>query len=148
MGNNAPHIVNKRASYEYHILQKYASGIELLGTEIKSVRAGNVNLGDAYCLFIDDELYVKNIHIGQYKQASYNNHDPLRMRKLLLKKTEMKKLRNKASEKGLTIIPLRMFISETGFAKLEIAVAQGKKSFDKRESIKEKDLERARQRGQ
>ncbi len=139
-------IVNKRASYEYHILQKYTAGIQLLGTEIKSVRAGNVNLGDAFCFFINEELFIRGLHIGTYKQASFQNHEALRVRKILLKKTELRKLRVKAAEKGLTIIPLKMFISETGFAKIELAVAQGKKSYDKRESIKEKDLERERSR--
>lgn len=146
MEKNQLHIVNRRASFEYHILQKYQAGIQLLGTEIKSVRAGNVNMTDAFCFFKDDELYIRNMHIGTFKQASYNNHEPLRMRKLLLKKTELHKLRTKAAERGLTIIPLKMFLSETGYAKLEIAVGQGKKSFDKREDIKAKDIARDMQR--
>jgi SsrA-binding protein len=146
MEKNQPHIVNKKASFDYLLLQKYTAGIQLLGTEIKSVRAGNVNLGDAFCFFKGEELYIRNMHIGSFKQASYNNHDPLRVRKLLLKKTEMTKLRTKAAERGLTIVPVKMFLSETGYAKLEIAVGQGKKSFDKREDIKAKDIARDMQR--
>jgi SsrA-binding protein len=135
-------ITNKRANYEYNLLQKYTAGIQLFGTEIKSVRDGNVNLSDAFCFFLNEELFMRNMHIGTFKQGSYNNHEPLRIRKLLLKKSELNKLRIKAAERGLTIVPLKMFISETGYAKVEIAVAQGKKSFDKRESIKERDVER------
>ena len=142
MEKSKVHITNKRASFEYIIQQKYVAGIQLLGTEIKSVREGNVNLSDAFCLFIGDELFMRNMHIGTFKQGSYNNHEPLRVRKLLLKKNELHKLRVKAAERGHTIVPLKMFISETGYAKVEIAVAQGKKSFDKRESIKERDVER------
>lgn len=146
MEKNTIHIVNKRASFEYNILQKYTAGIQLLGTEIKSVRAGNVNLSDAFGFFKDGELFIRNMHIGSFKQASYNNHDPMRVRKILLKKTELNKLSKKAAERGLTIIPLKMFLSETGYAKIEIAVGQGKKSFDKREDIKAKDIARDMQR--
>jgi SsrA-binding protein len=146
MEKNTIHIVNKRASYEYNILQKYTAGIQLLGTEIKSVRAGNVNLSDAFGFFKDGELFIRNMHIGSFKQASYNNHDPMRVRKILLKKVELNKLGKKAAERGLTIIPLKMFLSETGYAKIEIAVGQGKKSFDKREDIKAKDIARDMQR--
>jgi SsrA-binding protein len=116
--------------------------MKLLGSEIKSVRAGNVNLTDAYCVFDNDELLVKGMHIGIYKEASHFNHEPQRVRKLLLTKQELRKLKSKASEKGLTIIPIRVFISETGYAKMEIAVAQGKKSYDKREDIKKRDIGR------
>jgi SsrA-binding protein len=146
------HITNKRASFEYHILGKYTAGIQLLGSEIKSVREGNVNLSDAFCFFkaqakeATEELYVRNMNIGTFKQASHYNHDTLRVRKLLLTKTELRKLKSKASEKGLTIVPLKMYVSETGYAKLEIAIAQGKKAFDKRESIKERDVKRSLQR--
>lgn len=141
-------ITNKRASFEYHILAKYSAGIQLLGSEIKSVREGNVNLSDAFCFFksvakdVTEELYIRNMNIGVFKQASHYNHDTMRVRKLLLKKSELKKLKSKASEKGLTIVPLKVFISETGYAKIEIGIAQGKKSYDKRESIKERDIDR------
>jgi SsrA-binding protein len=145
-------IVNKRASFEYLLLQKYSAGIQLTGSEIKSIREGNVNMNDAYCFFVakaknsTEELFIKNLHIGVFKQASHYNHEPMRVRKLLLTKTELRKLKSKAAEKGLTIVPVKIFFSETGFAKLEIAVAQGKKSFDKRESIKERDIKRSLER--
>lgn len=142
MSKSTLNIVNKRASFEYHFVHKYTAGIVLTGSEIKSIRAGNVNMSDAFCFFKDDELWVRNMHIGQYKQASHYNHEPMRVRKLLLKKTELRKLLSKSKEKGLTIIPVKMFLSETGYAKLEIALAQGKKSFDKREDIKKRDVAR------
>ena len=135
-------IRNKRASFEYHLLEKYAAGIVLAGSEIKSVREGKVSLKEAYCVFLKNELYIRQMNIARYKQASYNNHEPLRERKLLLNKKELKKLKKKVDEKGLTIIPLRMFINDRGLAKIEIAVAKGKKTYDKRESIKEKDQKR------
>lgn len=118
----------------------------LLGTEVKSVREGNVNLNDAFCFFKDDELYVRNLQIGIYRQGTHANHEPLRIRKLLLKKSELRKIRSKASEQGVTIVPLKIFFSETGYAKIEIAIAQGKKSYDKREDIKKRDVEREIQR--
>jgi SsrA-binding protein len=139
---NRLNIVNKRAGFEYHFIQKYTAGMVLTGTEVKSIRAGQVNLGDAFCYLKDGELYVRNLHISIWKQGSYYNHEPMRIRKLLLKKSELKKIRVKALEKGFTVIPIRMFLSETGYAKLEIAVAQGKKSFDKREDIKKRDIQR------
>ena len=139
-------IVNKRASFEYHISQKYIAGMQLLGTEIKSIREGNVNLNDAYCFFKDDELFVRNLQIGAYRQGTHDNHEPTRIRKLLLKKTELRKIKSKSSEQGITIVPLKIFISETGYAKLEIGIAQGKKAFDKRQDIKKRDVEREIQR--
>jgi SsrA-binding protein len=148
MSKQTIQIVNRRASFEYTILAKYTAGMQLLGSEIKSIREGNVNLSDAFCFFRahtkdgTEELYVRNMNIGIFKQASHYNHDTMRVRKLLLKKGELRKLKSKATEKGLTIIPLRIFISETGYAKMEIAVGQGKKSYDKRESIKERDVKR------
>lgn len=135
-------IRNKRASFEYHLLEKYVAGIALAGSEIKSVREGTVSLKEAYCVFLNNELYIRQMNIARYRQASYNNHEPLRERKLLLNKKELKKLKKKVDEKGLTIIPLRMFINDRGLAKIEIAVAKGKKTYDKRESIKEKDQKR------
>ncbi len=139
-------IVNKRASFEYHILQKYVAGMQLLGTEIKSIREGNVNVNEAFCFFKDDELYVRNLQIGVYRQGTHANHEPLRVRKLLLKKAELRKIRSKSSEQGITIVPLKIFFSDTGYAKLEIGVAQGKKEFDKRQDIKKRDVERELQR--
>lgn len=140
-------IKNKRASFEYTFLDKYVAGIVLTGTEIKSIRAGEVNLQDAYCYFIKGELWAKGIHIAAYTQGNIYNHVENRERKLLLNKKELNKLiRNK--EKGLTIIPVQLFINEQGLAKLQIALAKGKKLYDKRQRIKERDLERAEQRGQ
>jgi SsrA-binding protein len=141
-------ILNKRASFEYHLVQKYTAGLVLTGTEIKSLRAGQANLSDAFCIVKDGELYVRNLHISIWKQGSYYNHEPMRMRKLLLKKSEIRKIKTKALERGFTIVPTKIFLSETGYAKMEIAVAQGKKSFDKREDIKKRDIERDLSRGE
>lgn len=135
-------IKNKRASYEYEFIDKYVAGLVLKGTEIKSIREGKVNLQDGYCMFYGQEMFVKNIHISQYSQGTYLNHEPTRERKLLLNKNELKKLKSKSEEKGLSIVPVRLFTTERGFAKLEIALARGKKIHDKRQSIKEKDLKR------
>ena len=139
-------ITNKKAFFSYHILDKYTAGIALLGTEIKSIRMGQVNLKEAYCLFAHNELWVKNMHISPYTPAAHYNHPPTRTRKLLLKKRELDRLKKGKEEKGHTIIPLRLFISEKGFAKLEIALAKGKKLYDKRASIKERDVQRTLQR--
>lgn len=135
-------IKNKKAHFEYHILDRYVAGLQLLGTEIKSIREGKANINDAFCSFIGDVLYVRNMHIAEYSHGSFYNHESKRDRALLLQKNELKKLRTKVNEKGLTIIPLRIFISSRGFAKLEIAVAQGKKEYDKRQTIKERDTKR------
>jgi SsrA-binding protein len=118
------------------------AGIMLTGTEIKSIRAGKANIADAYCTFVKEELYVRNMHIQEYEMGNIFNHEPKRDRKLLLNKTELSKLRGKMKDKGFTIVPLQMFLSESGFAKLEIALARGKKLFDKRESLKDKDIQR------
>lgn len=135
-------IKNKKAFFEYHILDRYTAGIRLLGTEIKSIREGKANINDAFCTFFDDGLYIRNMHIAEYSHGSFYNHEAKRDRQLLLTKKELKKLRTKGEERGFTIIPLRMFISKRGFAKVEIALAQGKKDFDKRESIKERETKR------
>lgn len=132
-------IRNKRAYFEYHILEKYTAGIKLLGTEIKSIREGKANLSDAFCTFIDNQLYVRNLHIAEYSHGSFYNHESKRDRVLLLHKKELKKLREKGEEKGFTIIPLALFISDRGFAKLEIGLAQGKKIYDKRDTIKDRE---------
>jgi len=120
--------------------------MSLMGSEIKSLRDGKASLQEAYCIFHGSELFVKSMHIATYKQAAQNNHEPLRERKLLLTKFELKKLNKKQAEKGLTIVPLRLFINERGLAKLEIGLGKGKKLHDKRESIKEKDIKREQQR--
>ena len=130
---------NKKALFEYHIESKLEAGLVLTGTEIKSVRQSQSNLSDAYCVFINDELWVKGMHIAEYREGSYNNHLAKRDRKLLLSRKELNKLQVKTKEKGFTIIPTRLYISERGFAKLEIALARGKKLFDKREDLKKKD---------
>ncbi len=132
-------IKNKKAYFEYHILDKYVAGIELLGTEIKSIRAGKANLTDGFCTFVGNELFAFNIHISEYSMGSFYNHEPKRNRRLLLNKKELKKLQAKTQDKGMTIIPLQIFFNERGFAKMEIALAQGKKLHDKRDSLKERD---------
>ncbi len=135
-------IVNKRATFEYHLIEKFEAGIVLTGTEIKSIRQGHVSLSDAYCIFRNGELYVKNMYIKEYEFSAHFNHEPRRERKLLLKKSELRKLLRRVKERGFTIVPYRLYINERGYAKLEIALARGKKSFDKRESIKQRDMER------
>ncbi|MGZ5282591.1 MAG: SsrA-binding protein SmpB [Bacteroidia bacterium] len=135
-------IQNKKATFEFEILEKFTAGVMLTGTEIKSVREGKVNMSDAFCSFIQGELFVRNLHISEYSFGTHFNHEPKRMRKLLLQKKELRKLHTKVKEKGLTIIPLRLFMSDTGYAKIDIGLAKGKKIYDKRESIKEKDVKR------
>jgi SsrA-binding protein len=139
---NDINIRNKKASYEYNFIDKYIAGIVLTGSEIKSIRLGKVNLQDAYCTFLNGELFVKELHISPYVMAKEITHEPKRERKLLLNKRELRKLETKNKEKGLTIIPIRIFLNERGLAKLEIALAKGKKLYDKREDIKDKDLKR------
>lgn len=133
---------NKKASFDYEFLEKHIAGLALHGTEIKSIREGKVNLQDGYCYFNRGEAFAKGINISTYSQGTHYNHEPLRERKLLLKRTEIKKLEAKVEEKGLTLVPIRLFINERGLAKLEIALARGKKTHDKRESIKDKDIRR------
>jgi SsrA-binding protein len=135
-------IKNKKASFEYEFVDKYVAGIVLQGSEIKSIRDGKVNLQASYCIVNNEEVFVRELHISPYKQASYLNHDPKRERKLLLNKREISKLESKSQEKGLTIIPTRLYVTHKGLAKLEIALARGKKLHDKRHDIKEKDLKR------
>ncbi len=133
---------NRKAYYEYHFEDKYIAGMVLTGTEIKSIRSGKVSFNDSYCIFDKGELYVKNLHIDEYNFGNINNHIPMQERKLLLRKRELKKLENKIKEKGYTIIPLKIFITEKGFAKIEIGLGKGKKIFDKRETIKERETDR------
>ena len=135
-------ITNRRAGFEYFFLEKYEAGMVLTGTEIKSIREGKVNLQDAYCTIHEGELFIRNLHISPYSQGTHYNHDPLRERKLLLTKRELKKLSEKLKDQGLTIIPIRIFNSPRGLAKIEIALAKGKKLYDKRETIKERDVKR------
>jgi SsrA-binding protein len=135
-------IINRKARYEYHINATFEAGMMLTGTEVKSIRAGQAQINDAYCLFQGEELFLRNMHISEYKDGGPFNHEPRRVRKLLLKKNELKKLFRRSTEKGFTIIPLRIHISERGLIKCDVALVQGKKSFDKRETIKQKDVER------
>jgi len=133
-------LVNKRARFEYEILETYTAGMVLYGSEIKSIRDGKANLSDSYCQFMGEELWVRNLHISEYEWANRENHETKRDRKLLLTKREMRKLHTRVKERGLTIVPLKLFIGVRGFAKLEIALARGKKTHDKRNTIKERDI--------
>ncbi len=144
MGKKAQHIEfdNRKAAFQYQLVDKICAGIMLVGSEVKAIREGKVSFNDAYCIFQDGELWVKKLFIGEYSNSGFSTHDPLRVRKLLLTKRELKKLQAKVKEKGYTIIPKKLFLSERGFFKLEIALAKGKKSFDKRQSIKDKDSKR------
>jgi SsrA-binding protein len=135
-------IRNKRATFDYEILDRFLAGIQLYGTEIKSIRDGKAGLSDTYCTFINDELWVRNMHIATYFFGSYNNHDVRRDRKLLLTKRELNKLSRATKETGNTIVPTKLFINEKGLAKLEIGIAKGKKNYDKRQSLKEKEDKR------
>ena len=135
-------IRNRKATFEYELIERFIAGMKLVGTEIKSIRNGKVNLTDSYCQFINGELYVKNLHIAEYELGTCNNHIAKRDRKLLLNKKELQKLDKKVKESGLTIICTKLFINEKGLAKLEIALAKGKKTYDKRESLKLKDTKR------
>ena len=136
---NTVNIKNKKAYRDYALEEKLIAGIQLLGTEIKSVRKGKVSLAESWCFFEKGELYVKGLHIAEYELGTHVNHPPLRLRKLLLNKKELQKWEKKVKERGFTIVALRMFITESGYAKLEIALAKGKREYDKREDIKKKE---------
>lgn len=135
-------IKNRRASFEFEITERFVAGIKLLGTEIKSIRGGKANLTDTYCQFYGNELFVKNLHISEYDLGTCNNHEARRDRKLLLNRKELNKLSKKVKESGFTIICTVLFINGKGLAKLEIALARGKKTYDKRETLKQKDAQR------
>jgi SsrA-binding protein len=134
-------IENRKAKFDYEIIEKYECGIVLTGSEIKSIRLGKVNLSDAYCYFKNNELFIKNMHISPYG-SGFGTHEPMRERKLLLHKNELRKLHRAVKEERMTIVPIKLYINNKGWAKLQIALAKGKKSFDKRESIKRRDIER------
>ncbi|MEQ9188709.1 MAG: SsrA-binding protein SmpB [Cryomorphaceae bacterium] len=136
------YIKNRKAKFEYELLEDMVAGIVLQGTEIKSLREGQASIAEAFCQFIKGELYVVNMNIAEYKYGTHANHEPKRQRKLLVHANEIKKWNKKVTEKGLTIIPTALFINEKGLAKLKISLAQGKKLFDKRDSIKDKDSKR------
>ncbi|MEQ8336564.1 MAG: SsrA-binding protein SmpB [Cyclobacteriaceae bacterium] len=135
-------IKNRKASFEYEWLEQFEAGIVLKGTEIKSIREGKISLSGAYCYLHNDELFIKGMNITPYTESSFQNHDPMRERKMLLKKSELKKLKAKTEEKGLTIIPTKLFVNKRGYAKVGIALARGKKLFDKRDTLKKKDQDR------
>ena len=140
--SNDINIKNRQAGFEYELIDKYVAGMVLTGTEIKSIREGKVNLQDGFCYMSNGELFVKGVNITPYAQGTHYNHAATRERKLLLKRAELKKIESKVDEKGLTLVPTRLFINERGLAKLEIAVARGKKLHDKRDSIKEREAKR------
>ena len=135
-------IKNKRARFEYQIIDTFIAGIKLYGTEIKSIRLGKALITDSFCTFKKNELWIRGMHITEYEFGTYTNHEPKRERKLLLNRLELEKIQKKLKDQGLTIVPLRLFITEKGWAKLEIAIAKGKKLHDKRDSLKEKDTQR------
>ena len=139
-------IKNKRATFDYELVDKFTAGIVLVGTEIKSIRESHASLADTYCIFEKGELWVKQMHIAEYRFGSYANHEGRRDRKLLLTRKELRKLERQTKETGKTIIPLVLFINDKGFAKLEIALCQGKHDYDKRQSIREKDFRREMER--
>ena len=135
-------IQNKKAGFEFEILERYSAGIKLFGSEIKVIRNGGGSISEAFCVMRDGELFIKNMNIPEYSHGGYSNHEPVTLRKLLLNKRELERIDSKVREKGLTVIPLRVFLSERGFAKIEIGVGRGKKKFDKRETLKDKDTKR------
>ncbi|RCK75128.1 MAG: tmRNA-binding protein SmpB [Ignavibacteriae bacterium] len=134
-------ITNRKAQHDYFIIETYEAGIVLKGTEVKSLRAGNANLQDSFAVIKNGEVWLENMHISHYPQASYNNHEPKRDRKLLLHKKEIRRLKNKLEEKGTTLVPLRVYLKKQKI-KIELALARGKKSFDKREAIAKRETER------
>ena len=140
--SNKLNIQNKKARFEFELLEFFTAGIQLMGSEIKSIRAGKAHITESFCQFRNNELYIRNMYVDDFKQATHTGHEIRRDRKLLLNKLELKKLQKKVTTKGLTIVPLKVFISDSGYAKLDIALAQGKKLHDKRASLKEKDVKR------
>ncbi len=135
-------IQNRKAGFEFEILERYVAGIKLFGSEIKAIRNGGGSINEAFCIIRNGELFVRNMNIPEYSHGGYSNHEPVTLRKLLLNKRELSRIDSKIREKGLSVIPIRLFINERGFAKLEIGIGRGKKKFDKRESIKQKDTKR------
>ncbi|MFP4471330.1 MAG: SsrA-binding protein SmpB [Bacteroidota bacterium] len=139
---NQIEIKNKKASYQYFLVEEFTAGLQLTGTEIKSIRQGKASIAEAFCTFKGDELFVRDMHIAIYTEGTIYNHEPKRDRKLLLTRRELKKLQGKVNEKGFTIIPTLLFVNEKGLAKLNIALAKGKHYYDKRDTIKKKDIKR------
>jgi SsrA-binding protein len=139
---NKIEIRNKKASHDYEFIEKYTAGIVLAGTEVKSLRLGKASLVDAFCSIRNSELWIRNMHIAEYANRGYVNHDPMQERKLLLNRTELKKIERKVKERGFTIVATRLYFSDKGYAKVDIALARGKKEYDKREDIKRRDTKR------
>ena len=135
-------IKNRKVTFEYELIERFVAGMKLVGTEIKSIRNGKANLSDSYCQFYNGELFVKSLHISEYEMGTHYNHEAKRDRKLLLNRKELQKLEKKVKESGFTIVPIRLFVNDRGLAKLEIALARGKKVYDKRETLKQKDAQR------
>ncbi len=140
--NNTLRIKNKRATFDYEILETVTAGVQLLGTEIKSIRNQKVSINDAHCAFVGDELYIMNMHIAEYENRGYMNHETRRMRKLLLTRKELNKWHRKIKERGLAMVPLSLFLTSRGLIKIDIALAKGKKQYDKRETLKKNDSKR------
>jgi len=141
--SNQINIKNKKARFEYEFLEKFTAGLQLYGTEIKSIRAGKASIVEGYCYVHKGEVFIKNMYIAEYEQGSYNNHEPRRDRKLLLNRSEIDKLIKKKKDVGLTIVPISLFLNGKGYAKLDIALAKGKKIHDKRHDLKTKDDKRS-----
>jgi SsrA-binding protein len=139
MATSKKEIINRKAKFEYHFVQQYDAGIVLTGTEVKAIRDGNANLADAFCFFQGDHLWVKSMYIGEYDHGTIYNHETRRDRILLLKKAELKKIKRRIDEKGMTLIPYKIFFNERDFVKVQIVLAQGKKMYDKRDSMRERD---------
>ncbi|MFN0202186.1 MAG: SsrA-binding protein SmpB [Bacteroidia bacterium] len=135
-------ITNRKARFEYHLEEGFIAGIVLTGTEVKSLRAGKANFLDTYCMLENDEMFIRNLHINEYTLGTYNNHIPNRVRKLLLQKKEIRKIRKKLEEKGFTLVPLQLFFNQKNLVKVHLALAKGKKLYDKREDVKERDAKR------
>ena len=146
MSQNSVNIKNKKAFFEYEILEKFTAGIMLKGTEIKSIRQSKASIKEAYCVVQNDEVLIRNMFINEYENGNIYNHEPKRDRKLLLNKTEISKLNKAIKQKGNTIVPLHLFINNKGYAKIEIALTKGKKNHDKRQDLKEKDTKREMER--
>lgn len=140
--SNSINIKNKKAKFEYHLEDEYVAGIQLTGSEIKSIRNSKASIVEAYCVFVEDELFIRNMHIAEYDNASYYNHKPRRDRKLLLNRLELNKLFKRVQTKGNSIVPIHLFINQNGLAKLRIYLASGKKLHDKRQDMKQKDAKR------
>jgi len=140
--DNRINIKNKKAYFNFEISEKFIAGMQLKGTEIKSIRQGKASLGDSYCYFAKHELWIKNMRISEYDHGNLQNHDPYRDRKLLMNRKELNKMEKQTREKGLTIVALRVFVNDRGLAKIEIGLARGRKQYDKREVLKQKDMQR------